>query len=319
MTFKECLTEYLNHLGAKGYTPSTIKWSRLKLQRVITYLESHGTTDPREVSPELIQRFRVYLKEEYRTPKGKPLAEGTYQDFVSNCAAFFGWLERTGRILITPTPVEPPDRSKPRSVKLPRVLNEEEVLKVLEACPTNTPVGLRNRAILEILYSTGIRRQELVNLNLDDFLPGQGELVIRQGKGRKDRVVPIGEHAIKFTEAYLKLIRPWLAQSADEKALFLNSVTGARLSGSSVEEFTKSIARKSGVRKPISPHTFRHSMATHLLRNNADLRHIQAILGHASLKTTEIYTHLDLNQLSQAAKKAHPRGQRAGIGPDFKP
>jgi integrase/recombinase XerD len=319
MTFKGCLTEYLNYLGAKGFVPGTLKWHRLKLQRLFGYLESQNITDPREVNPEQIQRYRGYLKEEYRTPHGKPLADATYQDHVAIYTAFFGWMEQTGRILITPAPIEPPDRSKPRAVKLPRVLNEAEVLKVLETCPTNTPVGLRNRAILEILYSTGIRRQELVNLNLDDFLPGQGELVIRQGKGRKDRVVPIGEHAIKFTEAYLKLIRPWLAQSADEKALFLNSVTGARLSPASVEEFTKNIARKSGVRKPISPHTFRHSMATHLLRNNADLRHIQAILGHASLKTTEIYTHLDLNQLSQAVKKAHPRGQRAAIGPDSKP
>jgi len=315
MTFNDCLTEYLDHMAAKGCVPGTLKWYRLKLQRLVAYLESQGTADPREVNPEQIQRYRVYLKEEYRTPHGKPLTETTYQDHVAIYTGFFGWLERTGRILITPAPPEPPDRSKPREIKLPRVMTEEEALKVLETCPMNTPVGLRNRAILEILYSSGIRRSELTNLNIDDFFPGQGELLIRQGKGQKDRIVPIGEYAVKFTEAYLKLIRPWLAQSVDEKALFLNSVTGARLSPASIEMIVKGIARKSGVKKPISPHTFRHSMATHLLRNNADLRHIQAILGHASLKTTEIYTHLDLNQLKQAVKKAHPHGQRAGKKP----
>jgi len=319
VTFKGCLTDYLTHLAARGYNQGTVKWYRLKLQRLFDYLESQEIRDPKEVTPEHLHRYRLYLKDEYRTPRGQPLAEETYKDHVAIFTAFFGWLEGTGQILITPAPKEPPKRNKLKPLKLPRVLTEEEVVQVLEACPVNTPVGLRNRAILEVLYSTGIRRAEVVNLNVDDFYPERGEMLIRLGKGQKDRMVPVGEYAVKYAEAYLKLIRPWLAKSPNEKALFLNSVTGERLSPASVEALVKSIAEKSGVNKPISPHTFRHSMATHLLRNNADLRHIQAILGHASVATTEIYTHLTVENLRQAGKKARHQDQQKRPRKDFGP
>lgn len=151
---------------------------------------------------------------------------------------------------------------------------------------------------------------ELINLNVEDFLLERRELLIRQGKGKKDRIVPVGEHAARFTEGYLKLIRPWLAKSCGEKALFL-TVNGDRMARQTLKVLIGKAVQKSGVQKRVKPHTFRHSMATHLLRNRADLRHIQAILGHASLQSTESYTHLTIEDLKEAVKKAHPHARRA--------
>jgi site-specific recombinase XerD len=138
----------------------------------------------------------------------------------------------------------------------------------------------------------------------------RGELVIIQGKGRKDCIVPIGEYACTFTLGYLKLVRPWLVKSTGEDALFVNSKTGERISAVTVNYLVKKAVKRANLEKAISPHTFRHACATHLLRNKADLRHIQAILGHSKLSSTQIYTPLTFEDLKDAVKRAHPRGRR---------
>ena len=145
---------------------------------------------------------------------------------------------------------------------------------------------------------------------MEDYLAGRGELVIAQGKGRKDRVVPVGEYACVFIEAYLKLARPWTAASLQERALFVNTRSGGRISRAALAWIIEKAARKSGIGKKVTPHMFRHSMATHLLRNKADLRHVQAILGHASIRTTEIYTQVTVDDLREAIRKSHPHGRK---------
>jgi integrase/recombinase XerD len=194
---------------------------------------------------------------------------------------------------------------KAKPLKLPEVLSEEEAIRILEATLFNTPHGLRDRAILEILYSTGLRRQELINLNQEDLLLERQELWIKQGKGRKDRLVPVGEYAVRFTEAYLKLVRPWMVEAVAEKTLFL-TMNGQRLTPQSLKLIITKAMKRSGIAKKVTPHTFRHSMATHLLRNGADLRHIQALLGHASLQSTEVYTHLTVEDLKKVVKRNSP-------------
>ena len=308
MTFETCFTEYLNYLAIKGLAQGTIKWHRLYLKRFLDALSGQGTHDLREVTTGQVQSYLAYLKNDYLTSTGRSLALATYFSHYTAINEFFDWLCATDRILLTPLQgIARPPRSG--ALRLPEILTEAEAVKILESSPINTPAGLRDRAILEVLYSTGIRRSELIHLNVADFLADRGELVIKLGKGRKDRIVPVGEYAVMFTLAYLKLARSWQAESPKEEALFLKP-DGSRISPHTLKSLIARALQKSGVNKSVSPHTFRHSMATHLLRNKADLRHIQAILGHASLQSTEIYTHLTVEDLKQAIKKAHPHGQR---------
>jgi integrase/recombinase XerD len=312
MNFEPYITGYLEYLTAKGYAAGTIKWRRVDLKQFLNYLTEKNILDLKAVTGSHIESYLFYLKKEYRTHRsggGGPLAERTYYAHTTTITDFFDWLERTDQILITPL-AGMPKPSKPRPGHLPIVLTEMETLKVLESCPINTPNGLRDRAILEVIYSTGIRRSELINLNVTDFLAERGELAIHQGKGRKDRIVPVGEYAIMFTLAYIKLVRVWQVPPEGAAALFLKNTGGERISSYTLGALINRAVKKSGVKKMVTPHTFRHSMATHLLRNKADLRHIQAILGHASLQSTEIYTHLTVEDLRQAVKKAHPHGKR---------
>lgn len=308
MTFENYLTRYLEALAAKGYAKGTLERHKSYLKCCFGYLEKLGITDVKAVTREQMDAYRIYLKMEYRTAQRVPLAERSFSSHMEVVTTFFRWLEETRQILMTPM-VNPIRPKRPEPLKLPEVLSEEEVVKILESFQVNTPHGLRDRAILEVLYSTGIRRSELVNLNVDDFLLNRRELVINQGKGRKDRVVPVGEHAAYFTEAYLKLVRPWLVGDSGEKALFL-TVNGDRMVRQTLNVIIRRVVKRSGVQKRVTPHVFRHSMATHLLRNKADLRHVQAILGHTLLQSTEVYTHVTVEDLRQAVKKAHPHGRR---------
>lgn len=304
----EILAGYLQQMAARGYTKMTIYWHNCYLKKCFAYLKRKGITDLKAVTSSEINGFLRYLKEEYRTAKGTPITNGSYLCHLNAINNFFRWLEDTGQILTAPVA----KRKKPgvfQPERLPNVINEEEAVKILESCPAKTPNGLRNRAILELLYSTGIRRRELVNLNVSDFSPERQELTVIKGKGGKSRIVPVGEYASRFTESYLKLIRPWMARE-NETALFVSSTTGTRLSLQNMDKLLQKIIKQSGVTKRVTPHTFRHSMATHLLRSGADLRHIQAILGHASLTSTEIYTHLTKEDLHRMLKKCHPHGSK---------
>ena len=272
------LLEYIQYMAVKGYSKRTIYWHQCYLKKFLTYLQRLQITDLKAVTNRETDSFKVYLKEEYRTPKGTPATAATCFNYLNAINGFFRWLEDTGKILIAPV-VKQKEANQPKPVKLPNVLNEAEVLQILDSCPTGTGKELRDRAILEVLYSTGIRRSELVNLNVADFSPERQEVTIFKGKGRKDRVVPVGEYASRFIEVYLKMVRPWMVRDSNETALFVSNTTGKRLHFQNVGRIIQRIVKKSGITKPVSLHTFRHSMATHLLRNGADLRHIQAILG----------------------------------------
>lgn len=309
MPFENELQEYLNSLAAKGYAQTTTYNRRKYLNQFLAYLMRHNIFDLKAVTSYHIESYRYFLKSELRPRKGQLLSEGSYFNHLNAIRGFFKWLEATGRIFITPLSKQSETRT-PKTEQLPNIISEEEAVKILESCPPNTPIGLRDRAILEVLYSTGIRRQELANLNVTDYAPERRELMIRKGKGQKDRIVPVGEYAAWFLDAYLKLIRPWQVRSPEETALFLKNDTGTRLKTGNIGDLVKKALERSKIDKKVTPHTFRHSMATHLLRNGADLRHIQAILGHASLESTQVYTHLSVENLRQVVKKAHPHGGR---------
>ena len=234
----------------------------------------------------------------------KQYSKATIARKLATLRSFYKFLVKRNHISSNPVvSIRTPKQEK----KLPRFLEYEEVKKLLSTPPVNTWLGARDRAILETLYSTGIRVSELVALNMDDidFL---GEVVHVRGKGKKERIAPIGSSALQVIQHYMEY-RNKRAQSNDNfdaKVLFVNK-HGRRLSTRSVRRKMDKYLKMSGLDPEISPHTLRHSFATHMLNNGADLRSVQELLGHQSLSTTQIYTHLTTTRLKEVYDNAHPR------------
>ena len=225
---------------------------------------------------------------------------------VSSLKSFYGFLEIEGRLSCQDgrNPAETIDSPK-ISRHIPTVLSVEEVKRILESVDLSTPEGHRNRAILEVLYSCGLRVSEVVSLRISDlFLEDSFIRVI--GKGDKQRLVPIGEPAAQAVQLYLSQTRRAFASKKDEDILFLNR-RGGKLSRQMVFLIIKRQCEAAGITKEISPHTFRHSFATHLVENGADLRAVQQMLGHESILTTEIYTHIDSRKWQRTILDHHPR------------
>ena len=193
-----------------------------------------------------------------------------------------------------------------RELKLPNVLTQDEISRIVEAADSYTPLGIRDRAMLELLYSTGMRISELINLKLTDVFLDEAFLRIT-GKGGKERYVPIGKLAMDWLTIYLERGRPYLKQHHDSGYLFINR-SGDKLTRMGVWKIVQKYANRAGIKKPVTPHTFRHSFATHMLEGGADLRVVQELLGHASIRTTEVYTHISQEKLKEAVRLYHPRG-----------
>jgi len=224
---------------------------------------------------------------------------------ISHVCQLFAWLKKQDLISINPAI----NLSLPRVVKsLPMdILSEKEIKKIFKKPDLDTPGGLRDRAILELLYSTGIRKAELCNIKLSDLDFKQMTLFIEKGKGQKDRLVPVGKRALYWIAEYLNKSRNKLLKT-DNDYLFLNRF-GDKISnnlGTKIKEYMV----KAGIRKTGSTILFRHSMATHLMENDADLRHIQSILGHESIETTKVYTHVAIGKLREVHAKTHPAEKR---------
>ncbi|MCY1531726.1 Tyrosine recombinase XerD [compost metagenome] len=222
---------------------------------------------------------------------------------ISGIKAFFNYLMLEEIIQQDPTALI----SSPKlSRKLPDTLSITEINKLIEVIDASKPEGMRNKAILELLYGCGLRVTELIELRLSNIF-WDTEFIKVLGKGNKERLVPIGSVALKYLAIYIKEIRLYLRiKKGQEDYIFLNKF-GSRLSRISVFTLIKSLAIKAGIQKSISPHTFRHSFATHLIEGGADLRAVQEMLGHASITTTEIYTHLDRDYLRSVITQYHPR------------
>jgi len=247
--------------------------------------------------PDSVRAYLAFLNE-------KQYSKATVARKLATLRSFYKFLVKRNYISSSPViSIRTPKQDK----KLPRFLEYEEVKRLLNTPPTNTWLGARDRAILETLYSTGIRVSELVALNMDDidFL---GEVVHVRGKGKKERIAPIGSSALQVIQHYMEY-RNKRAQSNgnfDSKVLFVNK-HGKRLSTRSVRRKMDKYLKMAGLDPAISPHTLRHSFATHMLNNGADLRSVQELLGHQSLSTTQVYTHLTTTRLKEVYDHAHPR------------
>ena len=217
--------------------------------------------------------------------------------------AWFKWLAKENHILYNPaSEIELPKLEK----RLPKaILSESEAERVLNQPDMADPMGPRDRAILEVLYSTGIRRMELINLLVQDVDADRGTLFVRQGKGRADRMIPIGERAIQWIDKYLAETRPELACGRDEGRLFLSKL-GQAMSPNELTALVRNYIDKANIGKRGSCHLFRHTMATLMLENGADIRFIQAMLGHVKLDTTQIYTQVSIKKLKEIHTLTHP-------------
>jgi integrase/recombinase XerD len=305
---------YLAELEARRFSHSRRHHAARTLERLLIYLrEAHSITDWRAVNESQFRDFALYAATRHRSPRGKRISAATLRQWLSIIRSFFLWLNRTGRLLHNPAErlaFPRPEQS------LPHVLNEAEIAQLIESPDTTTAIGLRDRALLETLYATGIRHAEAYRLDLYDVDVAAHRLTVRLGKGQRDRVVPLTETAAHWLTRYLTAARPELAASKwwgkgkrrgqpklipPTAALWL-SVTGRRLSYQMIADRIRDYASQAAVKASV--HTFRHSCATHLLRGGASLRHVQQLLGHCDLNTTEIYTHVELQDLQQAIRSA---------------
>lgn len=258
--------------------------------------ESYKKLPPEKVKLEHLKSFVEHINNRGVSPR-------TQARTISGIKSFFKFLLMEGKIVADPTSLlESPKIGR----KLPDVLSMEEIDMLIDAIELNKPEGQRNKAMLETLYSCGLRVSELVNLKVTNLFFDQGFVKV-EGKADKERLVPISEKAIEEITLYLSNYRKTLKISKDsENVLFLNR-RGKKLSRVMIFTIIKGLAEKVGLDKKISPHTFRHSFATHLINGGADLRAVQEMLGHESILTTEIYTHLDRNYLKKTMNKFHPR------------
>jgi integrase/recombinase XerD len=306
------VAEYLAALEARGASVSLRRSSRRALSYLVGYLgEAHAVTDWRAVSEVHLGSFVVYLAERYRTAKGEKLSPDSVRQSVSRVRAFFGWMRATGHLVADPSErLALPKKGR----SLPRVLSEEEIARLVEAPDVRTAIGLRDRALLEVLYATGLRHAEAHAIDLADVDLGNARLVVREGKGRRDRVVPLTETAIIWLRHYLRTARPELVAGptrgrggrlrrppAPTSALWVTTA-GRRLSYVMIGDLVRRYAVAAEVNASV--HTFRHSCATHLLRGGANVREVQGLLGHARLDTTALYTHLDVDDLARAVTRA---------------
>lgn len=300
MSPAEIAEAWLNHLAVeRGVSHHTLSNYRRDVQRYLSWLDSVGKGSLHEVKTSDLE---AYVQDLRRGVGGsRPLAASSTSRALVVARGLHKFAAAEGYVPAdVAASVSPPSTG----AKLPDTLTVDEVTKLLAAVPTDTPTGVRDKALLEVLYGTGARVSEALALTVDDVTDHDGFLTVT-GKGGKQRVVPIGSHATSAVDAYLVRARPALA-TGKSHALFLNKRGGA-LTRQSVWTIIKKAAESADIQQEISPHTLRHSYATHLREGGADVRTIQELLGHASVTTTQIYTHVTADSLREGWRLAHPR------------
>ncbi|GER60573.1 tyrosine recombinase XerC [Patiriisocius marinus] len=297
MKWKNALKDYCDYLRIeRGLSDNSISNYSLDVLKLIGWLEEHQISEtPLTITTEITQQFIYDVAK-----KMSPRSQGR---IISGLRGFFNYLvfeeyRKTNPLEL----IESPKMGR----KLPDTLALEEIDSLIGAIDLSSPQGERNRAMLETLYACGLRVSELTNLKISDLFFDEGFIKVT-GKGDKQRFVPISDYTIKYINIYRKEVRVHQKIKAEANdTLFLNR-RGNGLTRAMIFTIIKQLAELAGIRKTISPHTFRHSFATHLLENGADLRAIQQMLGHESITTTEIYTHMETSFLAETINKFHPR------------
>jgi integrase/recombinase XerD len=311
---------FLEDLRVRNYSPHTVRHAGIHLRLFLTWCEERGVTLPEELSLPLLRRYQTHLFH-WRKEDGRRLSFQSQFDRLGGVRRFCKWLHRNQHI---------PENvgamlSLPRiEQRLPRnILSAAEAEAILAQPEVATPRGLRDRALLELLYATGLRRGEVERLRPEEVDLAEETVRVVEGKGKKDRLVPLSERAAAWLEKYLEEARPCLVKGRDPGTVFLGR-WGTPLSGAHMGNLIRQYLETAGVPKEGACHMFRHTMATLMLEGGADIRYIQKMLGHATLQSTEIYTHVAIRKLREVHAATHPgarltRRHRAQLGLEEEP
>jgi integrase/recombinase XerD len=290
----DVVARYLEALRLTHYAADTVHVRALYLKYFTAWATARGLTKPEDVASAALERYQRWLYH-YRKRTGTPLSVWSQHGRLVAVKGLFRWLTKQ-RVLAT-NPAAELELPRVTAQRLPQPLTDAEIIDVLARVEPTTPIGLRNRALLETGYSTGLRRMELIRLRLYDLDLARGVVVVREGKGQKDRVVPIGERAIAWLEKYLDEARPDFVVEPDEGTVFLTR-RGRPFHPNNLSKLTRDYLVAAGIAKRGACHLLRHTMATGMLEHGADVRVIQEILGHARLTTTQLYTRVSIRLLT---------------------
>jgi integrase/recombinase XerD len=298
----DVVARYLDALRLTHYAADTVHIRGLYLKYFTTWATARGLTTPADMTPAALERYQRWLYH-YRKRTGTPLSVWSQHGRLVAVKGLFRWLTRQRVLAVNPAA----ELELPRvtAQRLPQPLTDAEIIEVLARVEPTTPIGLRNRALLETGYSTGLRRMELIRLRLYDLDLARGVVVVREGKGQKDRVVPVGERAIAWLEKYLDEARSEFVVEPDEGTVFLTR-RGRPFHPNNLSRLTRDYLVAAGIAKRGACHLLRHTMATGMLEHGADVRVIQEILGHARLTTTQLYTRVSIRLLKAVHTATHP-------------
>jgi integrase/recombinase XerD len=302
LTLERHVAEHLEWMRMCNYSPATIRGRDFYLRAFMRWADDRSLTKAEEITRPILERYRHHLFM-HRKKDGNPLSWTSQAGQLNTVKMFFRWLMREGRIEANPASELELPRQEHR---LPRdVLTADEVEAVMRQPNVLQPLGLRDRAIMEVLYSTGMRRVEMCNLLVWDIDWSRGTVFIRQGKGKRDRIVPIGERAQHWVNRYRTEVRPLLVWDQTEEHLFL-SMRGDPVDPDAMGGTVTAYIEAAELGKKGGCHLFRHTCATLMLEGGADIRYVQAMLGHAKLETTSIYTRVAIGKLIQVHGATHP-------------
>jgi len=301
--FNDLLFAFIEHMKVRNYAKATLIGYSRYVGQFLDYLRANDITDLKRVTRDTLTVYQVKLIE-FRDKKGRRYTIATVSIKIRAVKRFFEYLESSNQILINPAEhIKEPKKE----TRLPRaVLTEDEVRKILDQPNLSTMTGIRDRTVLEVFYSSGIRLAELLNLTVYDC-DLQGGMLRVKGKFSKDRVVPLGKHAIRFLKEYITRVRP--RHTKNNKAvrnLFVNQ-TGQPLASQTIQQQIRNYAKEAGIKKHVTPHIFRHTFATELVKNGADIRAVQKMLGHSCLSVTQIYTKVAGVDVKRTHRQSHPR------------
>lgn len=296
------LKRFFESLLIRNYSQETVKKHRLQLNDFIRWCEDRDLIQPKDITRQIIQNYQRHLMRQI-DKRGKVFSFRNQHSRVGSIRVWFKWLLRDEHIPSNPAS----DLDLPKLTRrLPKhVLSQAETESILSQPDVTNALGLRDRAMLETFYSTGIRRMELINLQTHDLDGERGVVMICQGKGKKDRVIPIGKRALSWISKYLVEVRPDFLVDFSNSSLFLTSL-GNEFSGSSMSKLVREYVDLAAIGKTGSCHMFRHTMATLMLEGGADVRYIQEMLGHTNLETTQIYTRVSIRKLQEVHTQTHP-------------
>jgi integrase/recombinase XerD len=305
-TMPSLVDAWLVRLEERAYSDRTLDMHFWAMRSFLSWCRDRDLIRPDQITKPILESYQRFLFR-YRQKNDKPLGVTTQRNRLGAVQRFFRWLCRENILEANPAA----DLELPRKPAklLPKVLSEDELAELFASADTTDVLGIRDRCMLEVLYSCALRRTELTNLDVEDVDLGREVVAVHQGKGGKSRVLPLGDEALHWLDRYIEESRPMLDIEPNEHALFISGY-GTRLNPNYVGNWVKRSMKQVGIEKPGACHLLRHSCATHMHDNGADIRFIQMLLGHARLDTTEIYTEVSIAKLQEVHKRTHPRGSK---------